>query len=229
MGTSATRISRWGTLARQSSTTRRTWRLQRRWAIGWGRGLFQGHRIPDEAPGNCKGSGRPGGGKAYANLGNEYRSQGDFSKAIDYHAQVAQDLAIAKVVGERAGEGGTYGNLGNVYQSQGDFSKAIEHLAKRLAIAKEVGNRTGEGREHRNLGTCHMNLSGALRAQVHVGAQCAQVHVGARSYGALRCAVSRSLPAAPRRGRAPRPRAADQPRKPWRTVQAGMLEPALPA
>ena len=42
-------------------------------------------------------------GRAYGHLGNTYQSQGDFSKAIDHHAQ---HLAIAKEVGDRAGEGG---------------------------------------------------------------------------------------------------------------------------
>ena len=42
-------------------------------------------------------------------LGNAYQSQGDFSKAIEYHTQ---HLAIAKEVGDRAGEGRAYANLG---------------------------------------------------------------------------------------------------------------------
>jgi hypothetical protein len=46
---------------------------------------------------------------AYGNLGIAYQSQGDFSKAIAHHAQ---DLAIAKEVGDRAGEGRAHGNLG---------------------------------------------------------------------------------------------------------------------
>ena len=41
----------------------------------------------------------------YANLGIAYHSQGDFSKAIEYHTQ---DLAIAKEVSDRAGEGVAY-------------------------------------------------------------------------------------------------------------------------
>ena len=45
---------------------------------------------------------RAGEGVACANLGNAYRSQGDYAKAIDYHTR---DLAIAKEVGDRAGEG----------------------------------------------------------------------------------------------------------------------------
>ena len=41
-------------------------------------------------------------GKAYGSLGSTYLSQGEIGKAIEYHAQ---DLAIAKVGGDRAGEG----------------------------------------------------------------------------------------------------------------------------
>ena len=59
---------------------------------------------------------RVGEGAAYGNLGNAYRSQGDFSKAIKYHAQ---RLAIAKEESDRAGKGRAYGNLGCAYQSQG--------------------------------------------------------------------------------------------------------------
>ena len=45
---------------------------------------------------------RAGEGAVYRNLGNAYDSQGDFSKAIEYHAQ---HLALAKEVGDRAGQG----------------------------------------------------------------------------------------------------------------------------
>jgi tetratricopeptide (TPR) repeat protein len=82
----------------------------------------------------------PREGGAYVILGNAYQSQGDFSKAIEYHTK---DLAK---VGDRAGEGRVYGNLGNAYLSQGDFSKAIDVHAQCLAIAKEVGNRERAGR-----------------------------------------------------------------------------------
>jgi tetratricopeptide (TPR) repeat protein len=77
---------------------------------------------------------RAGEGVAYGNLGNAYRSQGDYAKAIDYHKQC---LAIAKEMGDRAGEGKAYGNLGNAYRSQGDNAKAIEYHAQHLAIEKE--------------------------------------------------------------------------------------------
>ena len=85
---------------------------------------------------------RAGEGRAYANLGCAYDSQGDYAKAIAYHTQ---DLAIAKEVGDRAGEGMAYGNLGIAYDSQGDYAKAIEYHTQDLAIAKEVGDRVWGG------------------------------------------------------------------------------------
>ena len=77
-----------------------------------------------------------GEGSAYANLGIAYQSQGDYAKAIEYHAK---HLAIAKVVGDRAGEGRAYANLGYAYQSQGDFSKAIEYHAQDRGRAGRTG------------------------------------------------------------------------------------------
>jgi hypothetical protein len=60
-------------------------------------GLFQGDREPHKVPGDGKGGGRTGRRRH-----NSCLSQGDFSKAIEYHAQ---HLAIAKEVGDWAGEG----------------------------------------------------------------------------------------------------------------------------
>ena len=111
---------------------------------------------------------RAGEGTAYGNLGIAYRSQGDFSKAIEYQTQ---HLAIAKEVGDRAGEGAAYGNLGNAYGSQGDFSEALKHHAQGLVIAKEVGDRAGEVRAYANLGTCHMHLNEFVKAVAYFEAQ----------------------------------------------------------
>ena len=61
---------------------------------------------------------RAGEGGAYANLGNEFYSLGNFKRAIQYHKL---HLSIAKEMGGRAGEGGAYVNLGNAYFSLGNF------------------------------------------------------------------------------------------------------------
>ena len=74
---------------------------------------------------------RAGEGAAYGELGDAYKSLGEYSMAIEYYSQ----RAIAKEACDRAGEGGAYGSLGIAYGSLGDFSKAIEYQAQQLAIA----------------------------------------------------------------------------------------------
>ena len=97
----------------------------------------------------------------YSALGNAYKSQGQYGKAIEYHTQ---HLAIAQEVGDRAGEGRAYGNLGNAYDSQGQYGKAIEYHTQRLAIAKEVGDRAGEGRAYGSLGHSYVRLHQHVKA-----------------------------------------------------------------
>ena len=69
-------------------------------------------------------------GRVYGNIGNACESQGDFSKAIEHHAQC---LAIAKKVGDRAGEGRTCGNLGTCHMRLNErYVKAVAYLEKNM-------------------------------------------------------------------------------------------------
>jgi hypothetical protein len=116
---------------------------------------------------------RAGEGMAYANLGNAYWSQGDFSKAIEYHAQ---HLAIAKEVGDLAGEARRTGTSATRIGRRGTSSRpstttrSTWRLQRRLATgwgrarrtrtsATRMGGRAGQCRAHGNLGTCHMPLN----------------------------------------------------------------------
>ena len=56
----------------------------------------------------------------------------------------AEDLEIAKEVGDREGEGSAYGGLGIAHESLGNFSQAIKYHTQHLEIAKEVGSRAGD-------------------------------------------------------------------------------------
>nr|XP_058960204.1 tetratricopeptide repeat protein 28-like [Pocillopora verrucosa] len=99
-----------------------------------------------------------GEGISYCNLGNAYRSLGQFKTAIQYHQR---HLEIAKEVGDKAGEGRGYGNLGNAYQGLGhlgQFKTAIQYHQRHLEIAKEVGDKAGEGKSYGNLGVTYRNL-----------------------------------------------------------------------
>ena len=98
---------------------------------------------------------RAGEEAGYGNLGNAYRSLGDYQNAIEYHEKL---LKIAKEIGDRAGEGAGYGSLGSAYKSLGDYQKAIEYHEKCLKIAKEIGDRGGEGAGYGNLGSAYKSL-----------------------------------------------------------------------
>jgi tetratricopeptide (TPR) repeat protein len=78
---------------------------------------------------------RAGQGRAYANLGIAYQSQGDFSKAIDHHTQ---HLAIAKEVGDRAGEGRSYGKLGTCHMHLNEYVKAVDCFEAQRAMATSL-------------------------------------------------------------------------------------------
>ena len=85
----------------------------------------------------------------YGNIGNACESQGDFSKAIEYHTL---DLAIAKEVGDRAKEGGAYGNLGNPYPSLQDF-RIVALTDKRSERKRERESERDRGDKDSLLGT----------------------------------------------------------------------------
>ena len=72
---------------------------------------------------------------AYGNLGNAYRSLGDFAKAIEYQTQ---DLAIAKEVGDRAGECRAYANLGTGHMHLNEYVKAVAYFEAQHALAASL-------------------------------------------------------------------------------------------
>ena len=94
-------------------------------------------------------------GRVYNNLGNAYKSLGNFNKAIEYHNL---HLTIAKDLGDKAGEGRAYGNLGIAFNSLGDLSKALEYHTLDLSVAKDVGDKAGEGSAYCNLGNVFQSL-----------------------------------------------------------------------
>ena len=74
---------------------------------------------------------RPAEGRLYANLGNDYKSLGDFRKAIEH---LEKHLKSAIEIGDRAREGTACGNLGNAYRSLDDCQKAIEYHRNLLKL-----------------------------------------------------------------------------------------------
>ena len=90
-----------------------------------------------------------GESSCYTNLGNAYRSVGDYGKAIEYHEK---SLDINKDIGDRAGESSCYTNLGIAYRSLGDYGKVIEYYEKSLKIDEDIGDIDSERLVSGNLG-----------------------------------------------------------------------------
>ena len=105
---------------------------------------------------------RTGEGRAYGNLGNAYQSQGDFSKAIEYHTM---DLAIAKEVGDLAGEGRANGKLGTCHMHLNEYVKAVAYFEAQPAMA------TSLKLAHVQSEAAMINMGVALTLQVRAGRQ----------------------------------------------------------
>ena len=68
---------------------------------------------------------RTGEGKTYRNLGNAYKSLGDYRKGIEY---LEKDLKIAIEIGDRAREGITYHNIGVQFSFLDEIENAVDNF-----------------------------------------------------------------------------------------------------
>ncbi|MDA0867528.1 MAG: tetratricopeptide repeat protein, partial [Cyanobacteria bacterium] len=74
------------------------------------------------------------------NLGNAYKSLGQYQQAIDLHQQ---SLEIKREIGDQKGIANSLGNLGNAYYSLGQYQQAIDLHQQSLAIKREIGDQQG--------------------------------------------------------------------------------------
>ena len=100
-------------------------------------------------------------GAAYTNLGNAYRSLGDYKKAIEFHQQ---SLSIAKGIGDKGTEQAAYTNLGCAYYSLGDYKKAVEFHQQSVSIEKEITEKGLEGTRYTSLGIARYSLGDYKKA-----------------------------------------------------------------
>ena len=84
------------------------------------------------------GTEHPSTATSYNNIGEVYREQGNYGKALEYHLKAL--ATREKVLGtEHSDTAQSYNNIGLVYYEQGDYSKALEYHQKALAIMSEHG------------------------------------------------------------------------------------------
>ena len=67
----------------------------------------------------------------YGNLGNAYRSLGDYRKAIEY---LEKHLKIAIEIGDQVREGMAYHNIGSIYLSLEQFENAVDNFVYAVNI-----------------------------------------------------------------------------------------------
>jgi hypothetical protein len=147
--TSGARISRRGTSAMPSSTTRSAWRLQRRWATGRGRAgrtrtsaTHIGRRMTSARPSSTTRSAwrlqrrwATGRGRARRTGTSATRISRRVTSARPSSTTRTHHLTIAKEVGDRAGEGAAYRNLGTCHMHLNEYVKAVAYFEAQYALA----------------------------------------------------------------------------------------------
>jgi CHAT domain-containing protein/tetratricopeptide (TPR) repeat protein len=99
---------------------------------------------------------------ALGNLGVLYRIEGEYPKALEHHAQ---QLAIARQIGDKAVEASTLGNLGNVHYLLGDFANALQYHEQHLLLARALGTLPSEARALENVGATYHALGEYSKAR----------------------------------------------------------------
>ncbi len=112
-------------------------------------------------------------------LGNAYRSQGEYQKAIEYQQQ---SLVIFREVGAFSGIANSLGNLGNAYDCLGEYQKAIEYYQQALLIFQKIGDRSGIAYSLMGLGNVYDSLGDYQQAiEYHQQSLVIQREIGDRS------------------------------------------------
>ncbi|MEZ2246892.1 tetratricopeptide repeat protein [Microcoleus sp.] len=102
-----------------------------------------------------------GEANSLGNLGNVYRSLGEYERAIDF---LKKSLAIFGKIKCRKGESYALGNLGIVYYHLEEYKQAIAFQKKSLTIKRQIKDRLGEANSLGNLGNSYCSLGQWERA-----------------------------------------------------------------
>ncbi|MBK9249540.1 MAG: tetratricopeptide repeat protein [Ignavibacteria bacterium] len=92
----------------------------------------------------------------YNILGNVYRTQGTFDKALEFYEKA---LAMYLQLGDTSGAARVTGNIGLVYSGVGSFTKALEYYQQALAVHKELGEKSAVARVNGNIGVLYYSLN----------------------------------------------------------------------
>ena len=100
-------------------------------------------------------------GSALNNIGNGYKTFGDYEKAI---LNLTQALDIQRETNDKSGEAIVLNNLGGCYLLQGNLQKAGELYQQSIILRRVVKDRRGEGNVLNNLGQVYAQSGDAAKA-----------------------------------------------------------------
>ena len=94
--------------------------------------------------------------KVLNNIGNVYRDQHDYPKALEYFFK---SLKMNEELGSKFMIALNLVNIGLVYADQKDYPKALEYYLKSLKMNEELGNKSGIGISLTTIGLAYWNQS----------------------------------------------------------------------
>ena len=103
-----------------------------------------------------------GEARCNSNLGNVYKSVGDYEKASDYWDK---SLTMGKEIGARCTVALSYLKLGDKFLRFGKYSKANECNQKALVIFREIGDRVGVAKFYFNQGAVLDSIGNLISAK----------------------------------------------------------------
>jgi tetratricopeptide (TPR) repeat protein len=96
---------------------------------------------------------------SYNNIGEVYRKQSDYGKAMEYYFK-ALEIDKKLLVEEHSDTATYYNNIGLVYHEQGDYDKALEYYQKALELYKK-----DFGTEHPKVALSYNNIGGYITSK----------------------------------------------------------------
>jgi tetratricopeptide (TPR) repeat protein len=95
----------------------------------------------------------------YSLLGIVYDSQGNFTKAIEYHEK-SLEIKLKTFGEDHPNVANSYNNIGSLYDSQGNYTKAIEYYVKSLEIRLKT-----LGEDHPDVADSYNNIGNVYDSQ----------------------------------------------------------------
>jgi len=105
---------------------------------------------------------KEGESDALSNIGEIYREQRNYDKALEYYNKSLQ------LTSEPSSIAVTYNNIAGVYLYKGDKNKAVEYFKKAIEFAQKAGDYHGTARYMLNLGDIYTDLKNFKESQYYL-------------------------------------------------------------